>query len=414
MKIKSLLAKIATLGLLSGVFLASCSDAPKYLETYATTEDASVVYHFLQNDDNVGCVGYFRVDGDTEYKTVKAGTTLIQLAKTYNGFCASSLVTTTMADGKKAVNIFYERNVVTITVKLDGKDIKHTGLFDTKIPAGPSKDGYYIDNWPAKFPANTQVYTAEYKKIPVANVAMVDIAGGTYNGISVGSFKIATTETTQECWLAVMGSNPSHFKDNPAAGEEQLKRPVSNVSFYDILVFCNKLSVAKGLTPVYSINGSINTADWGDIPSGNDSNWNAVTEDSNANGYRLPHENEWMLAALGNNASTYPSDEDTQKTYFAGCIGNDKVSNYAWLKNNSEGKTHEVGKKAPNSYGLYDMSGNLWEWVFEKKDTDGAKRTRKGGDYSVEYLDQASVFTSWDIDSNASWDSMGFRVARSK
>jgi hypothetical protein len=85
-----------------------------------------------------------------------------------------------------------------------------------------------------------------------------------------------------------MGSNPSSFSSNPASGEVQENRPVEYVSWYDALVFCNKLSIAEGLTPAYSIGGKTNPDDWGTVPTSSNATWNAVTIVSGSTGYRLP------------------------------------------------------------------------------------------------------------------------------
>jgi len=398
MKIKSILKKIATLGILSGLFLTSCSDA-NFLETYATTEDATVVYHFLQNDDNVDCIGYFKADAET--KNIKEGTALSTVAKTYEGFYPSSLVTTTMADGTTAINVFYERNFVKITITFEGKDFKYSGLFGTKVPASSSeKEGYYIENWPAKFPAASQVYNAEWKKVPDAtDVEMVTIAAGSFKMFNaddtrnIASFKMSKTEITQELYEKIMKDNPSAFKGR--------KLPVDSVTWYNALEFCNRYSIERELTPVYTINGSTDPDQWGAPGAA----WEAATVDPNATGFRLPNDDEWVFAALGTNAAAYPGDNNT---YFAGGItpAND-ITEYAWIGSNSNGTTHDVGTKKPNSNGLYDMSGNVFEWCFNIH--HDALRVRMGGEFSSGSANDASVATRWDAPPSADWK-IGFRI----
>lgn len=82
----------------------------------------------------------------------------------------------------------------------------------------------------------------------------------------INAYQIAKHEVTQELYTAVMGENPSYFKDNPADGEVQEKRPVENVSWYDAIYFCNKLSIIMGLTPAYSVNGETDPEKWGYTP----------------------------------------------------------------------------------------------------------------------------------------------------
>jgi len=104
-------------------------------------------------------------------------------------------------------------------------------------------------------------------------------------------FWMGVYPVTQAQWLLVMGNNPSDFHANPAAGETQARRPVEAVSWYDALVFANRLSIMEGFSPAYSIGGSTNPDDWGDVPDWEAAEtWDNVEIVPDSNGWRLPTE----------------------------------------------------------------------------------------------------------------------------
>jgi len=135
--------------------------------------------------------------------------------------------------------------------------------------------------------------------------------------VCVNDFYMGRYVVTQEEWEAVMGSNPSHFKNGG-------KYPVENVSWNDAQEFVARLRRLSGLK------------------------------------WRLPTEAEWEYAARSGG----------KKEKFAGTDKESNLDEYAWHEGNSGMKTHPVGEKKPNGLGLYDMSGNVWEWVQDRYDRD--------------------------------------------
>ena len=170
--------------------------------------------------------------------------------------------------------------------------------------------------------------------------------------VTINSFNIAKTQITQAQWEAVMGNNPSHFKigDN---------FPVESVSWNDIQEFLVKLNSLTGKN------------------------------------YRLPTSAEWEYAARGGNRSK-------KYTY----SGSNNINVAGWYKDNSGSATKPVGTKVQNELGIYDMSGNVWEWC---GDGDASNRVLRGGSWSS-FASDCRITVRISISPSFSDNNIGFRV----
>ena len=171
------------------------------------------------------------------------------------------------------------------------------------------------------------------------------------------NYYIGKYEVTQAQWKAVMGNNPADFKG--------ADRPVENVSWNDAMAFCKKLNES------------------GKAPSG----WK----------FTLPTEIQWKFAARGG---------DKSKGYEYS--GSNNIHEVAWYGYNSGRQIHPVGEKKPNELGLYDMSGNVWEWCL---DADGSDRITRGGNYLARAYDCRVASRCYSSSPDGRAHGYGFRLA---
>lgn len=165
----------------------------------------------------------------------------------------------------------------------------------------------------------------------------------TRHSVTVGSFYMSRTEVSQKDYQAVMGANPSDTRGGDL--------PVTNLTWYDAVEYCNKLSEAAGLTPCYTIDGTTVI-------------WNKA-----AGGYRLPTEAEWEYAARANTATPFNfgdyvhnSDANCYNAY-----GYNNDASGSWVNGPDAYLRHTVAvtQYPANAYGLYNMHGNAAEWVWD-------------------------------------------------
>jgi formylglycine-generating enzyme required for sulfatase activity len=209
------------------------------------------------------------------------------------------------------------------------------------------------------------------------------------------SFYMGIYEVVQSQWKSVMGDDPSFFKGDSL--------PIENVNWYKAIEFCNKLSEKDGLAKCYTINGIDVICDW------------------KANGWRLPTEAEWEYSCKAGTTSDFYNGSLTNE-YSA----DDNLDLIAWYRRNSFKKTIKVGQKLPNNFGLYDMSGSVWEWCWdlleEYKDkpvTDptgsipGSQHALRGGSWDEDpYL--CTSATRYFEDPGTIVKYFGFRIVRNK
>lgn len=218
-------------------------------------------------------------------------------------------------------------------------------------------------------------------------------------------------------WMYTAWEYNAYDKDGNKLPSDAIgNNPAINISWYDAIVYCNKLSMKKNLTPCYKINNSTNPDDWGDVPEdkvdGNDEIWDAATCDFSANGYRLPTEAEWEWAARGGENYTY--------------AGSDDIDDVAWCRENTNDTgSRTVKSKRANGYGLYDMSGNVLEWCWDRCDDDiissstpdtgassGSYRCQRGGSWFLNYFSCAINYRYNYAGSYNRNGDYGFRVVR--
>ena len=218
-------------------------------------------------------------------------------------------------------------------------------------------------------------------------------------------FYISRHHITQRQWYEVMAGNnnnisatPSHFRAD-GGGAAQVHRlatanfPVEMVSWFDALVFANRLSDQRGRTPVYTIDGSTNPNNWGHVPTSaghvNFAAWNAVSIGT-GDGYRLPTSAQWEFAGRagatagfhdGTNGLFTPGGSSALPVLILTAEELAAIKLISWTLENSGGRTHQVGTRAPNTWDLFDIHGNVYDWLWNFWDNGERRRSLRGGSW---------------------------------
>nr|WP_092886693.1 SUMF1/EgtB/PvdO family nonheme iron enzyme [Actinopolymorpha cephalotaxi] len=215
--------------------------------------------------------------------------------------------------------------------------------------------------------------------IPAGYVDLRDDRIGARWQVELAPFRMASVPVTVDLHRAVTGADPESSASDASQGSGA--SPVTNVSWHDAVDLCNLLSRRHGLGPAYSREPRTGEVIW----------------DRTADGYRLPTEAEWQYACkAGTTGYRYGELDDI-----------------AWYADNSGGRVHDMGGKAPNPWGLFDMLGNVWEWCWDLYDEEvyGSYRIFRGGGWAEQARGCGATVRRRSHPSFAI-DDLGFRLAR--
>jgi sulfatase modifying factor 1 len=267
---------------------------------------------------------------------------------------------------------------------------------------------------------------------------MIYVPGGTFptgtgdlpgseTTVSAG-FWMGETEVTYKLWNTVYKwaidpnrgytfANKGTEGRSGTAGAEPTtdSQPVTTINWRDVMVWCNAASeLVPGLGPVYK-NKNTNVVVKNSTDDNNEECDNVIADPS-ANGFRLPESIEWECAARYQDGTNWTHGDHVSGDTTGPCFPStgEQLStifgNYAWYRVNGSSSTHDVATKIANALGIYDMSGNVWEWCF---DLSGSFRVQRGGGWGsdADYLQVGDVFL---YDPSYKGGIMGFRLARTK
>ena len=222
--------------------------------------------------------------------------------------------------------------------------------------------------------------------------------------------EVLSTEVTQGQFQALMGYSPAFFS---LCGKDC---PVERATWHDAAAYCNALSAQKGKSKCYNCTGTKESITCSQPTA------YAGAKLYDCPGYRLPTEAEWEYVYRAGTTSAFYNGS------IVSCVGSDSnADKIGWYNMNASVKTHPVGKKAPNAHGIYDMAGNVYEWVNDwyqydlgsatKKDPSGpatgTTRVVRGGGLGS-YARSLRAANRWDITPSSRFPNIGFRCVRTK
>ena len=346
-----------------------------------------------------------------------------KLAKQTEGYCGADIEEVV----KNTVeNIFIleteneeEKEITTQDLLESVKNIDSlTNILADKIEVlKKSYDKFKIKSASKKLPVSQRIKKNKKGKSGTPTFRdMVVVNGGKYTPSffneerEVFDIEVCKYPVTQDMWMEVMEENPSEFKGG--------RRPVENVSWWDALEYCNKLSEKYNLEPVYDLSKK----DEGILKInqlGGETEYPNIADFRKTEGFRLPTVLEWEWFARGGEVAI---QDGTFNYEYSGSSNIDEV---AWYKENSGRQTHDVGTKKPNQLGLYDCSGNVWEYCYDTYtfgyipeelayiyDASQDDRYVRGGAWSIDSYCSSVFNNEISISNTDESEYLGFRIVR--
>ena len=343
-----------------------------------------------------------------------------ELAKVTEGYCGADIEEVVKNTVENIFVLEEEKEITTQDLLESAKNIDSlTNILTDKIEVlKKSYDKFKIKSASKKLPVSQKIKKNKKGKSGIPTFKdMIIVNGGKYTPSffneerEVFDLEVCKYPVTQDMWMEIMNSNPSKFIGG--------RKPVEMTIWWEALEYCNKLSEKYDLEPVYDLSQreegilKIKHLD-GEIVYPN------VADFRKTEGFRLPTELEWEWFASGGEIAIQDG------TFFYQFSGSNNIDEVAWIENNSNGQTHDVGMKKPNQLGLYDCSGNVYEWCYDTRtsgyipedypyvyDASTENRKIKGGSWccpagNSETRDCAS---SRNFSRN-NYESIGFRIVR--